>query len=63
MASEKARITENLIREIRTLAKLSEELTAGAREIRAEIAWLQEQLGLEQQFDVRPCQERTSKPN
>ena len=63
MRSEKTPTTENLIREIRELAKLSDELTANAHAIRAELAHLQEQLGIQQQSEIQPRYGRTSRPN
>lgn len=63
MRSEKTPTTENLIREIRELARLSEELTVSAHEIRAELAELQERLGIQQQLETQPCYARINKPN
>ena len=63
MRHEKTPTTENLIREIRELAKLSDELTANAHAIRAELAQLQEQLGIQQQLEAQPRHARSSRPN
>jgi hypothetical protein len=63
MRSEKTPTTENLIREIRELAKLSDELTANAHAILAELAQLQEQLGIQQRLEGKPGYMRTSRPN
>jgi hypothetical protein len=62
MRFEKTPITENLIREIKELARLSDELTVGVYEIHAELAQLQEQLGIQQQMHEWH-HVRTSKPN
>jgi hypothetical protein len=62
MRFEKTPITENLIREIKELARLSDELTVGVYEIHAELAQLQEQLGIQQQMHEWH-NVRTSKPN
>jgi hypothetical protein len=63
MRSEKLAITENLIRKIKELAELSDELTVSVYEIRAELAQLQEQLGIIQPLHERPRVVPTSKPN
>jgi hypothetical protein len=63
MRSEKTATTENLIREIRELAKLSDELTANAHAIRAELAELQEQLGIQQRLEGQRVYTRISRPN
>lgn len=63
MRPEKTPITEALIREIRELAKLSDELTANANAIRAELAQLQEQLGIQQRLELQPRSGRSSRPN
>ena len=63
MRTEKTVITEDLIREVRELAKLSDELAANADAIRSELAKLQEQLGIQQRLGVQPPHVRTSRPN
>ena len=63
MRPEKTPITEALIREIRELAKLSDELTANAHAIRVELAQLQEQLGIQQKLEVASGYARNSRPN
>ena len=63
MRSDKTPITEALIREISELAKLSDELTANAHAIRAELAQLQELLGIQQPLGVPSGYGRNSRPN
>ena len=63
MRPDKTPITEALIREICELARLSDELTANAHAIRAELAQLQEQLGIQQQLGVPSGYGRNSRPN
>jgi len=62
MVSENAPTTQKLICEIRELAKLAEEFTAYAREMRAELSELQEQLEVIRQYQVLTY-ERTNRPN
>jgi len=53
---------ENLIREIEELAKLAEQFTAYAREIRAAVTELQRQLEVIRQYQVLTYA-RTNRPN
>ncbi|HEX7193545.1 MAG TPA: hypothetical protein VF207_01150 [Chthoniobacterales bacterium] len=63
MRPEKTPITEALIREIRELARLSDELTANAHAIRAELAQLQEQLGIQRPLGAPSGYGRNNRPN
>jgi peptidoglycan hydrolase CwlO-like protein len=68
MPCNSAPTTEHLIREIRELARLFEELTDSVHEIHAELTQLQEQLGIneiriKERLVARAFRARTNKPN
>jgi hypothetical protein len=62
MVSENAPTTQKLICEKRELAKLAEQFTAYAREIRAELSELQQQLEVIRQYQVL-THRHTNRPN
>ncbi|HTT21292.1 MAG TPA: hypothetical protein VMG82_20345 [Candidatus Sulfotelmatobacter sp.] len=68
MPCKNAPVTEHLIREIRQLARLLQELTSSVHEFHAELAQLHEQLGItelkiNEPRIARPYRARTGKPN
>ena len=62
MVSENSPTTQELICEIRELAKLADQFKAYAREMRAELSELQRQLEIIRQYQVLSTL-RTTRPN
>jgi hypothetical protein len=62
MVSDESQTTQELICEIRELAKLAEQFTAYAREMRAELNELQQQLEVIRQYQVL-THRHTNRPN
>ena len=62
MVSDKTPTTQELICEIQELAKLAEQFTAYAREMRSELSELQQQLEVIRQYQVLTY-EHANRPN